>query len=123
MLLTVTLPWPDRLLHPNARTHWGRKAGATKAAREMAMALALQAGWRRALVPEGRLDLWVDFYPPDRRRRDDDGMLASFKAARDGLAQALGIDDSRFYSHPRLLDEVRPGGEICVRITAAGDRP
>jgi len=87
------------------------------------MLLALQAGWRHALLPDGRLDLWVDFYPPDCRRRDDDGMLASFKAARDGLAQALGIDDSRFYSHLRLLDEVRPGGQVCVRITPAGDRP
>ncbi len=121
MMLSVTLPWPDRLLHPNARTHWGRKARATKAAREEAMALALQAGWRRAQLPDGRLDLWLDFYPPDRRRRDDDGMLASFKAARDGLAQALGIDDSRFYSHPRLQDEVRPGGVVIVRITPAGD--
>ncbi|HYG07332.1 MAG TPA: hypothetical protein VD865_13135 [Stenotrophomonas sp.] len=116
-MLELTLPWPERLLHPNSRPHWRPKATATKSARETAQVLAMAAGWKAAQLPEGRLHLWIDFYPPDRRRRDDDGLLASFKAARDGLAQALGIDDSRFVSHPMLREEVRPGGEVHVRIT------
>lgn len=70
-------------------------------------------------LPEGRLHLWIDFYPPDRRRRDDDGLLASCKAYRDGIADALGIDDRRFVSHPYLRDEVVKGGEVRVRITCS----
>ena len=113
----LILPWPDRALHPNARGHWSKRAKATKAARAGAHVLAIEAGWNRLTLPPGRLHLWIDFYPPDRRKRDDDGLLASMKAARDGIADALGIDDARFVSHPYVRDEVRKGGEVLVRIT------
>lgn len=114
----LVLPWPSRTLHPNARVHWAKKAEATREARAEAKVRTIEAGWRALQLPEGRLHLWMDFYPPDRRRRDDDGLLASMKAARDGIAQALGIDDSRFVSHPYLKDEVRERGEVRIRITS-----
>lgn len=114
----LVLPWPSRDLHPNARVHWRRKAKAVKSARAEAHLLALAAGWRPGSVPDGRLHLWVDFVPPDRRRRDDDGIAASFKHARDGIADALGLDDHRFRMHPFLRDdETTPGGCVRVRIT------
>lgn len=113
----LVLPWPDRLLHPNSRPHWAAKAKATQAARATAHLLAKEAGWHRTALPEGRLHLWVTFYPPNFRKRDDDGLLASFKAARDGIADALQIDDSRFISHPFLHAEVRAGGQVTVTIT------
>ena len=118
MLLEVLLPWPDRALHPNARVHWAQRARATKAARFCAWALTGEAVQKAGLrtVPEGKLHLMLDFYPPDRRRRDDDGLLAAFKAARDGIADALGIDDSRFVSHPCLMDEVVAGGQVRVCV-------
>lgn len=114
---TITLAWPDRRLHPNARVHWSPKSKAAKAARAEGCFLALAAGWNRAQWPDGKLHLWFDFYPPDKRRRDDDGLLSSVKPHRDGIADALGIDDSRFVSHPRLHDEVREGGQVIVQIT------
>ena len=90
---------------------------AKKAARESA-AWAAKAAWPAIDLPaEGRLHLWLDFYPPDRRQRDDDGLLSSMKAARDGIADALGINDSRFVSHPYIKDEVRKGGMVEIRIT------
>ena len=113
----LVLPWPARDLHPNARPHWARKARAVKAARYSAAMLVMQAGWQAIPLPSGRLHLWMDFYPPDRRRRDDDGLLSAMKSARDGIADALGIDDTRFVSHPFVRDEVRRGGEVRVRIT------
>lgn len=116
-MLKVILPWPARVLHPNARPHWSVKAKAAKAARATAYALALQAGAMRMQWPDGRLHLWIDFYPPDRRRRDDDGLLASVKAARDGMADAMGIDDHRFVSHPMLREEVRKGGQVVMTVT------
>lgn len=115
----IRLPWPDRMLHPNARPHWAVKSTATKAARHNAQLLALEAKWNRLELPEGRLHLFWDFYPPSRRRFDDDGLLSSMKAARDGIAEALGIDDNRFVSHPMRHDEIRHGGEVYVRITGA----
>jgi Holliday junction resolvase RusA-like endonuclease len=115
----LVLPWPDRRLHPNSRPHWGAKSKATKAARHNAHLCALEAGWHLHKLPEGRLHLWIDFYPPDKRRRDDDGLLSSLKAARDGIADALNVDDSRFVSHPYLKDETHPGGRVEIRITGA----
>lgn len=118
----LVLPWPSRDLHPNQRVHWSKRAKAAKAARAGAHALALEAGWRRMALPEGRLHLWIDFYPPDRRKRDDDGLLSSMKAARDGIADALRIDDNRFVSHPFVKDETRPGGAVVVRITGGPEQ-
>lgn len=110
---TVTLPWPPKALSPNSRTHWAKKSPITKAYKRACWALTLEAAM---VVPDSpKLALWLDFYPPDRRHRDDDNMVASFKAGRDGIAQALGIDDKRFRTFPFVSDQI--GGFIKVRIT------
>lgn len=113
----LTLPWPSKDLHPNARVHWGRRAKAAKAARYAAGILALGAGWQGAMLPAGRLHVWIEAYPPDRRRRDADGLLSSLKSALDGISDVLGVDDSRFVPQTRVMDEVRKGGQVVVRIT------
>ena len=48
---------------------------------------------------DGPIPVRITFYPPDARRRDDDNMIGSFRAARDGIADALGVDDRRFRPH------------------------
>lgn len=109
----VTLPWPPKGLSPNARTHWRKKAPIAKAYKQACWALTLEAG---VVVPDSpRLALWLDFYPPDRRSRDDDNLVAAFKSGRDGLALALGIDDKRFRCFPYVQDQI--GGFVRVRIT------
>lgn len=113
----LVLPWPSRDLHPNARVHHMARYRAGKRARKDGKMLALAAGWHRMTLPEGRLHLWLDFYPPSRRKHDDDGCLASFKPWRDGIADALDIDDNRFVSHPFVKGETRKGGEVRIRIT------
>lgn len=117
MTYTVTLPWPPKELSPNARTHWRAKAPITKAYKNACWALCKEAGLliKPYSTEGGRLHLWLDFYPPDRRARDDDNMVASFKAGRDGIALALGIDDARFVCHPFVSDQI--GGYIKARIT------
>lgn len=113
----LVLPWPRRDLHPNARVHWRTKAKATKAAKEEAHLLALEAGWHMAKWPDGVLHVWIDGYPTDRRRRDADGLLSAMKAALDGIAEAMGLDDRRFVPHPWVKAEIRKGGQVVVRIT------
>ncbi|MBF5007610.1 RusA family crossover junction endodeoxyribonuclease [Diaphorobacter caeni] len=114
--MKIELPWPDRTLHPNARVHWAQLAKAKKAAREHAYYTVKGSGLVHTFPP-GRIHIWIDFYPPDRRKRDDDGLLASMKAARDGIADALGVDDSRFVSHPMIHDTVHKGGIVRVTLT------
>jgi hypothetical protein len=116
--LELVLPWPSKDLSPNARVHYRVKAAATKAARQTAVVLAFEAGWRDAWLPEGRLHLWIDCYQaPGKKVPDDDNMIGRCKAYRDGIAQVLGIDDKRFISHPFVSDERRPGGQVVMRIT------
>jgi crossover junction endodeoxyribonuclease RusA len=117
--MALILPWPPRALSPNARTHWRKKAPIAKAYKEACWALTLESG---LVAPEdGKIALWLDFYPPDRRARDDDNMIASFKHGRDGVALALGIDDKRFRCFPFVRDEI--GGYIKLRITDMPEHP
>jgi crossover junction endodeoxyribonuclease RusA len=111
----VTLPWPHKGLSPNARKHWAALASAKKKARADAHYATLEAAGsrlsavREALAGEGPLPVTVRFFPPDKRRRDDDNQVASFKAARDGIAEALGVDDRRFRPHYFFEDAAKPG--------------
>lgn len=133
--MRVELGWPPKALHPNARVHWAVKGRATKAARteaHWATKAALIAPCGPSSVNEaapessrliiqqdlpvgGLLPLIVTFYPPDKRKRDDDGMISSFKAQRDGIADALGIDDNLFRPSYQHGEPVK-GGKIVVEI-------
>ena len=109
----IELPWPPKELSPNARVHWSKKSKAAKKYRAACHVLCLQAGVK---APVGRAFLALEFVPPDRRRRDDDNCLASFKSGRDGLADALGIDDSNFVTQIQMSTETIKGGAVRVRI-------
>lgn len=110
----LVLPWPPKELSPNARVHWSKRAKAAKAYRHACYVLTKQA---KLSFPESAkgLHLWIDFYPPNRIRRDDDNLLSAFKAGRDGIADALGIDDRSFVSHPLVKADI--GGMVKVRFT------
>lgn len=113
----LVLPWPHKDLSPNSRVHWSKRAKASQQARADAKLLAILAGWTVGCVPDGRLHLWITFHPPTRMMPDDDNMLSRFKPQRDGIADALGIDDKRFVSHPLVSHEVRKGGQVVVRLS------
>ena len=115
------LPWPPRECSPNWRGHWAVKSRAAKNARHGAYMLAVAAGWHRQTWPGGKLHFWLDFFPPDRRARDDDNLLAAAKNQRDGVAEAIGIDDKRVVSHPFVRDfDPAHKGQVRLRITGGG---
>lgn len=91
--MTLSLPIPHRGLSPNARIHWALKSSITKAHRVHAF-MALRRELKEPMDhPFSGYSLV--FYHVDARRRDDDNAEASCKAYRDGIAQALGIDDHK----------------------------
>lgn len=112
--MIVELPWPPKALSPNARVHWSVRSKAAKAYRRQCHLLTLEAGIR-GVDWEGDIHLWIDFFPPDRRNRDDDNLIAAFKSGRDGIADAMSVDDKRFRMHPYLQTAV--GNMVRVRIT------
>lgn len=115
--MEVVLPWPPRDLSPNARVHWAAKARHARAYREACYLLAKQA---RLVAPSTeRIVLSIEFLPPDRRLRDDDNIIASFKAGRDGIADALGVDDRRFLCAYAVCAQI--GGMVRVKVKGEGE--
>ena len=112
----LILPFPPRVLNPNNRSHWREKAKAAKEYKRICFYLAKHAGWFGVEFTP-RVHLWLDFYPPDKRNYDDDNIAASFKNGRDGIADALGIDDKRFVSHPMLHPFDPAFSGVKVRVT------
>ena len=111
----IVLTWPPRELHPNARVHHMVKAKAVKAYKLAAWATALGEGPE---LPEARpIALTVEFSPPDKRRRDADGLLSSIKAGLDGICEAYGLDDYQF--NPITIHRREPvkGGRVTVRFS------
>jgi crossover junction endodeoxyribonuclease RusA len=115
--MIIRLGWPDRKLSPNNKNgkFWGVHQGAKEAAREEGFYAAKKAldTWKDR---EGNIPLSIVFMPPDKRRRDLDGMLSSMKHHLDGIAKAMNIDDVLF--RPVLIDvgPVCKGGSVVIGI-------
>lgn len=108
----IELPWPPKELSPNARVHYMAKAKHTKAYREQAYWLT-RASVERGIHPSPRLK--IVFHPPDRRRRDLDGMLSSIKAGLDGIADAMAVNDSEFELNLSRAEPIK-GGRVMVSL-------
>jgi Holliday junction resolvase RusA-like endonuclease len=119
--MKIVLPWPDRRLSPNARVHWRVKHAVKAPAREAGKYATFEAvagGMREAraaLAGNDPIPVKITFYPPDKRHRDDDNMIGSFKSARDGIAEALGVNDRRFRPHYFFADP-EPPGRVEVKL-------
>ena len=113
----IVFGWPPRECSPNWRGHWSKKAKAAKAYKTACWALALEAGAK--VDWDGDVHLWITFFPPDRRARDDDNIIASAKYLLEGLALALGSNDKRFRLHPWVSDEI--GGMVKVRLSRGAE--
>lgn len=62
------------------------------------------------------MHMHIQFRAPDRRRYDRDNLVARMKAAIDGIADALGVDDHLFASGSHEVG-ADPGSEGCVIVT------
>jgi crossover junction endodeoxyribonuclease RusA len=105
--LTIMLPWPDKSLMPNRKNgrHWGNTQAAKVRARQDGYYAALASLGTRKWQSDEKHPIRVTYVSPDAKKRDLDNLLAASKAFLDGIAQALGIDDSRFC--PVTLDRAQ----------------
>jgi len=115
-MITVTLPWPDKLLSPNARAHHFARSRAAGIARRQAWGLTLEAAGSSPSWAKNGARLSWQFCPPSHRRYDTDNLIAQHKAAQDGIADALGVDDSRFVSTYSIGEPIK-GGAVIVTVT------
>jgi crossover junction endodeoxyribonuclease RusA len=110
----IFLPWPDRRLSPNARVHWSSLARAKKSAKLAAFYLTKEAGLDR--IEADSLTVRYSFFPPSRRAYDLDNLVASMKAAADGIALAVGIDDSKWSIAISPRGPVEQNGMVKVEL-------
>jgi crossover junction endodeoxyribonuclease RusA len=110
------LPWPSSKLSPNAREHWTTTSKLKKLYRARCKAIGVAAGLGYLQGSENAVRVDLTFFPPDKRARDMDNMLASMKAGLDGLADAMGVDDSK-WRIAMEVDEPTKGGVVLVRVT------
>jgi crossover junction endodeoxyribonuclease RusA len=117
----ILLAWPSKPLWQNYRCHSLQKANVVAHARRDAFYTALEAGLRRMPRGEGWTHhLSFDFSPPNRIKRDLQNMPATQKAAIDGIADALKVDDATFkVKWPEEFGTVSDsGGSVLVVVRA-----
>lgn len=105
----MTLSLPIRTINTaNRREHWAARAKRAKSHRHAAFYAVRQSS------PTKRTRYTVTLTRIGKRRMDDDGLAISFKAVRDGIADALGIDDGSERIAWRYAQEI--GKQYGVRI-------
>lgn len=111
--MKITLPWPPAGLSPNARLHWAKLAKLKKVYRTACAYQAMAQGVRQ--IKAKKLHINLIFIPPTRRAYDLDNALARMKSGLDGLADALGVDDSLWSLTIQKGEGI--GGMVKVEIT------
>lgn len=105
-------PWP-----PSVNHYWRRVGHRTLISREGRRFRQRVLARLAALRPQplvGDLDVEIDAYPPDRRRRDIDNLT---KALLDALQHGgLYADDSQVACLTIARCEPAPGGKTIIRI-------
>lgn len=115
--MKLKLPWPPKVLNPNSRAHWRAKAGIAAAYKLDCFLIAKIHGLK---APAGKAVLALTFCPPDKRHRDDDNLIAAFKSGRDGIAEAVGVNDRNFVLQVEIGEPVK-GGAVLVEIFKKGE--
>lgn len=113
--MMIRLPWPHKFLSPNSREHWATVSREKRRARQAAFWIASEAMGRDWTAPD-RPHVHLVFCPPDNKARDLDNLLASMKAALDGVSEAIGVDDRKWAITITKGDVVRLGA-VLVAIT------
>lgn len=118
MSIIIRLPFPHASLFSNRRNgqHWAKTNDAKESQKSHAYYATKAAG--AFVAPTGDIPISLLFLTPDKRKRDADNMLAASKALLDGMAMALGVDDSRF--RPVLVDWAHGPDKVGALIAAVG---
>lgn len=113
----IILPWPVGQLWPNRSKgkHFATITGPRHTQRELAHWLAKEAGWRPYTGPVVDVRVtWIACPPTKVSRFDRSNLLAACKGAEDGLADAIGIDDSLFTPTVERGERCKDGGVIVL---------
>jgi Holliday junction resolvase RusA-like endonuclease len=116
-MLTLTLPWPDHDLSPNARILWQVKQSHIRVAREYAK-FATYATETALQAFSGSMTVEYTFCPPNKAHRDLDNLIANMKSSLDGVMDGLQTNDNQIVSISAKWGDVVKGGAVDVVVKA-----
>lgn len=90
----IRLPWTRPPLSLNDRGHWAARSRRIREVRAVAAALT-----RAQHIPAAaKVEVTLTYVPRDGRRRDEDNLVATYKALCDGIVDAgVVVDDAPAY--------------------------
>jgi crossover junction endodeoxyribonuclease RusA len=107
-LLSIELGWPAKQLSPNSRVHHMERYRYAKGSKDTAYwATKAVLGLSKFEHDGSPIRVTLTAYPADKRARDSDNLLASCKALLDGIALALGVNDSLFDPRVQWAEPVK----------------
>lgn len=122
--MLIWCPWPDRELWPNGRPNVFAKARKVKAYRDACNKYAKSARVHKMRWPDGEIHVHLIFHPKTKRKPDDDNLEAAFKSGRDGIAEAMGVDDANWRVTREIADPMKGGAVVVdIRTPALVDVP
>lgn len=107
-MTTAILPWPPKELSPNSRKDRRGTTSIRKQYKNDCWVAAKEAKLRPSQ------HLHIVFHPPKGGRRDLDNMLGAIKYGLDGVALAMGMDDSEWSLTIVKGEPIRPHGEVHI---------
>ena len=112
----IRLPFPHKALWPNGRAHWAVKSREVKKHRQWAHDATLAAiGTVLPFRWDGHpVRLKYIVTPKTAHAIDRDNCIAAMKAYQDGIADALGVDDSYFATPEIEFAEPEKPGRVEV---------
>lgn len=119
--INLLLPWPPKILSPNARPHWGALSRAKRSYRGRCYLEALAQRAPRLKAQPDRMLVQLRFLPRTNRRRDQDNLVAAMKSGLDGIANAMGIDDRCFVILPPQVEPAAKGRPAAVVVEISLD--
>lgn len=111
----IILPWPPAAISPNgSQGKFWAKASAAKAYKATCWAICKERNVRP--VEAVAVEATIIFCPPTARRYDLDNALARIKQGLDAIAEAIGVDDSKWRSITLERGERCKNGGVIVHI-------
>lgn len=115
-VITVLLPWPNKILSPNDRSDRRSKANYVRAARAEGKIETLAQAPQAQLPSKARLSITLTFCPPIGYPYDLDNLIGRMKSPTDGVADALQFNDRQIVERHEYWGEPYPGGRVELRL-------
>lgn len=119
-VISIEIGWPAEVLSPNVRVHFYAVSRAKKAAKEeayWATRTMLPLDWK---APAALFSVHLKAHPPQAWRTGDrDNFVARCKAALDGIANALGVNDRQFLTPTVEWAERRNRPIVIIEVSAS----